>query len=177
MSSPHSTADEGMVLVAGVGNLFMGDDAFGSEVARRLLAAPAIEGVTVRDFGISAVDLLYRLERTERVVVVDVVARGGAPGTLYVLDPADDPEGVRSAEGIDNDTSSVHSLSAGDVLRFAAARARSGGACKHLRIVGCEPESFGEPEGRLGLSEVVAEAVERAVGLTTRVALELLRAS
>src|SRR5690242_10086258 len=76
------------VLIAGVGNLFFGDDAFGSEVARRLATRPQPDGVRVIDFGIRGLDLAYALsDGYAAVILADATARGGAPGTLYVLEP------------------------------------------------------------------------------------------
>jgi len=142
------------LLVAGIGNVWMGDDAFGSEVARRLIGRlPA--GVEVRDFGISALDLQYALERCEAAIVVDVVRRGGAPGTLYVLEP----EGGATVE-------LHHGVAATEVIQWAAEQRRRGGNPRTLWLVGCEPESFGDPdEGRLGLSAPVQRAVDDALAL------------
>ena len=75
------------ILVAGVGNIFRGDDGFGSEVVRRLLARPIPDGVRVIDFGIRGHDLAYAmLEGYDGVVFLDVTRRGGRPGTLYSLE-------------------------------------------------------------------------------------------
>src|SRR4051812_15952001 len=76
------------VLVAGLGNIFLGDDAFGVEVARSLAARPLPSGVSVRDFGIRGFDLAYALlEPWSAVILVDALSRGDAPGTLYLLEP------------------------------------------------------------------------------------------
>src|SRR5947209_14937351 len=86
------------VLVAGVGNIFLGDDAFGPEVARRLARRELPEGARVVDFGIRGLDLTYALlDGYEAVVLVDAAPRGGPPGTLYVLDVAG--EGSADTEG------------------------------------------------------------------------------
>src|SRR5947207_12410878 len=75
------------ILVAAIGNIFLGDDAFGVEVAQRLLRRELPEGVRVVDFGIRGLDLTYALlEGYEAVVLVDAAPRGGRPGTLYALD-------------------------------------------------------------------------------------------
>ena len=70
------------ILVAGIGNIFLGDDGFGVEVARRLNAQPPIDGVDVVDFGIRAVHLAYELAggKYDAAILVDAVPRGGAPG-------------------------------------------------------------------------------------------------
>src|SRR5881227_271903 len=81
-------SDRGRVLVAGVGNIFLGDDAFGVEVAQRLLRRGLPDAVRVVDFGIRGLDLTYALlDGYEAVILVDAAPRGGPPGTLYVLEP------------------------------------------------------------------------------------------
>lgn len=76
------------ILVAGIGNIFFGDDAFGVEVARRLLERPWPEKVRVVDFGIRGFDLAYAfLDGYDKVILVDTIQRGGTPGTLYVIEP------------------------------------------------------------------------------------------
>src|ERR1700719_105979 len=80
------------LLIAGVGNIFLGDDAFGVEGAQRLARRPLPEGVRVVDFGIRGLDLAYALlDGYEAVVLVDAAPRGGRPGTLYVLEPEPGP--------------------------------------------------------------------------------------
>ncbi len=146
------------VLIAGIGNIFLGDDAFGSEVARRLLARPWPAGVRVVDFGIRGFDLAYALcDGNDLTVLVDATPRGGAPGTIYVIEPdlselADDS---RSAALVD-----AHSLDPLQVLRMAHAQ---GAALKGIVLVGCEPADLGGDEGRLGLSEPVAAAVDETL--------------
>jgi hydrogenase maturation protease len=153
------------VLVAGVGNVFLGDDAFGVEVARRLAGRSLPAGVEVADFGIRGIDLTYALlDRYDAAVLVDAVVRGGAPGTLYVLEPetaADGPEPMMP-----------HDLDPAKVL--AVVRAMNG-RCRRILLVGCEPESLGdEYEGRMGLSETVAAAVDRAVETVESLVAELI---
>jgi hydrogenase maturation protease len=142
------------VLVAGVGNVFFGDDGFGVEVARRLAAAPLPPGVEVRDFGIRGIHLAFELlEPRALVVLVDAVQRGGAPGTLYVVEPALD-EAPAAAD--------AHAMQLPAV--FAAVRAM-GGTAPRLLLVGCEPASC----DALELSEVVRAAVEPAVELVIEI--------
>src|SRR6185369_15085580 len=86
-----------MILVAGIGNIFLGDDAFGCEVVQRLSRRPQPEGVRVIDFGIRGLDLVYALlKNNDAVILIDATARGGQPGTLYVIDP-EIPEDVHAA--------------------------------------------------------------------------------
>src|SRR5271166_4111356 len=78
----------GKVLVAGIGNIFLGDDAFGVEVVNRLMQHTLPENVRVADFGIRSFDLAYALMGDwELVILVDALPRGGEPGTLYTLEP------------------------------------------------------------------------------------------
>jgi len=144
------------VLIACIGNIFLGDDAFGVEVARRLAAIEMPEGVRVVDFGIRGIDLTYALtDGYESVILVDAAPRGGAPGTLYVLEPTVDeapgPEGAGTL--LD-----AHGMDPAKVLRLAAAM---GGRVGRLLMVGCEPEACDEPEDlQAGLSGPVRSAVD-----------------
>ncbi len=86
------------ILIAGIGNIFFGDDAFGCEVARRLCQSQWPDNVQVRDFGIRGIDLAYALMETfDQVILIDAVPRGGAPGTLYVIEP-DAPDPTRKPQ-------------------------------------------------------------------------------
>src|SRR5688572_21072323 len=89
------------ILVAGIGNIFFGDDAFGCEVARELSETSLPPNVTVRDFGIRGLDLAYTLlEGWDFVIFVDAVSRGRDPGTLYVIEPeVSEEQRSRSWEG------------------------------------------------------------------------------
>jgi len=148
------------ILVAGIGNIFLGDDAFGCEVLRRLVARPLPAGVEALDFGIRGFDLAYRILRGyDAVVLVDAAPRGGPPGTLYVIEPEID------ALAADQADSAVegHSLSPARVLQLVR---MLGGELPRLRLVGCEPAAIsGNDELPSGLSPEVAAAVEPAVEL------------
>src|SRR5262249_48402052 len=135
-------------LIAGVGNIFFGDDGFGCAVARRLAAEPLPGGVRAVDFGVRGIHLAYELASGwERAIGVDAGARGGVPGTLYVIDPhADAP----SAE-----TADAHGLDLGAVLALAETL----GAQARVTVVGCEAGDAGE---RIGLGVAVERAVEAA---------------
>ncbi|MGH7528923.1 MAG: hydrogenase maturation protease, partial [Gemmatimonadales bacterium] len=81
----------GGCLVGGIGNVVLGDDGFGVAVVSLLASRPLGAGVRIVDFGVRMVDLAYALlEPYERIILIDAVPRGGAPGTLYVIEP-DDP--------------------------------------------------------------------------------------
>jgi hydrogenase maturation protease len=136
------------VLVAGIGNLFLGDDGFGVEVLRRLSQRPLPEGVRAVDFGIRGVDLAYALlENWEAAIFVDATPRGGAPGTLYLLEPRTD--GPPSIE--------AHSM---DPVRVLSLARELGPIPPVLRVVGCEPADV---EEGIGLSPQVEAAVEPAI--------------
>lgn len=158
------------ILVAGVGNLFQGDDGFGCEVLRRLAGRALPPGVVARDFGTAALDLRFWMERHDAVVVVDVVARGRAPGTLVVLDPGNSAAGGPNTAGAE----AAHGLTATEVVTWAVARRARGEMPHELRVVGCEPATFGDPEeGALGLSDAVEAAVPRAIELVLEVVGQL----
>ena len=159
------------VLVACVGNIFLGDDAFGVEVARRLMGREQAEGVRVVDFDIRGLDLTYALlDGHDGVILVDAAPRGGPPGTLYVLEPsADDPPGPEDA----GPSIELHSLDPVKVLRLARAM---GGRVDRLVVVGCEPTApeDGSDDMRAGLSEPVRAAVDEAVLLVESLVARLI---
>jgi len=146
------------VLVAGVGNIFLGDDSFGVEVARSLSKRSLPEGVTVKDFGIRGFDLAYvLLDPWDAVIIVDALPRGEVPGTLYTMEP--------NLAEMGNPTSpdmamNPHGMDPVRVLHLAASMGTIGA---RILIAGCEPQDFGdELEGRMGLSAAVQNAVEPA---------------
>ena len=165
-AAPVPAALPGTVLVAGVGNIFAGDDAFGVEVVQRLALRPLPDGVRVVDFGTRAVDLAYALEdQCDALVLVDAAARGAAPGTLYVLEPQIEPAAAGGLE-------LTHALNPQTVLRMLSAGPTR---CRRAVIVGCEPQSMGEEDDiRVGLSAPVARALEGAVDLVHRIVIEML---
>lgn len=149
------------ILIACTGNIFLGDDGFGVEVAQRLAARPMAPGVVMKDFGIRSLDLIYALlEAWDLVILVDACRCGGEPGTLYLIEP-DEAENAHPGQ-LD-----AHSMNPGSVLRAVRAM---GGASNRVLIAGCEPEGFGsEDGGRMGLSAPVAAAVDDAVELIEKV--------
>jgi hydrogenase maturation protease len=144
------------VLIAGVGNLLRGDDGFGCEVARRLASRPLPDGVRVVDFGIRGIDLTYALlDGWDAAILVDAAARGDAPGTLYVIEPA--------ASGDAEPLIEAHAM---DPMRVLATVRSLGGALGCVRVVGCEPVHLGSDEEPLmGLSPAVEAAVAPAIAL------------
>jgi hydrogenase maturation protease len=148
----------GRVLVAGIGNIFLGDDAFGGEVVRRLQRRPLPKDVRVEDFGIRSYDLVYALmEDWDLAILVDALPRGDQPGTVYTLEP-EVLAGAGTATMAD-----AHSMNPVSVLQMLDAMgARKG----RLLVVGCEPATVEpDPEGNIGLSAPVKAAVEGAVSV------------
>ncbi|WP_428489453.1 hydrogenase maturation protease [Rhodopila sp.] len=152
-----------MILVAGIGNLFKGDDGFGTEVAQRLLRRPSRPGVKVVDFGIRSLDLTYALlDGYDAVVLIDTAQRGHPPGTISVIEPdAAVPENVMLEP---------HDLDPARVLRLSAAL---GGRRPVIRVVACEPLTFGDEDGAMGLSEPVAAALDAAIATVEQLVDEL----
>ena len=149
---------EKQILVAGVGNAWLQDDAFGGECARRLEARGVPPGVTVMDFGTGGLDLAYEVMRGyDELILVDISRQGGEPGTLYVLEP--DMEEL-SGPIEDGDTINPHSMDPQSVLRFVGA---VGGFSGKVVVIGCEPGEVDDVG--LGLTPAVAGAVERALAL------------
>ena len=147
----------GRTLVAGVGNVFFGDDGFGVEVVRRLSEGPLPPGVRAADYGIRGVHLAYELldRAYETVVLVDATPRGGTPGTVYLIEPdleslGDSGPGAADAHGMSPE------------LVFGLVRSL-GGSLGRVLIVGVEPTP--SEDEALGLSEPVEAAVGEAVAM------------
>jgi hydrogenase maturation protease len=154
-----AAAESPSVLIAGIGNIFLGDDAFGVEVAQRLAGRKLPERVKVVDFGIRGFDLAYALlDRFDVTILVDACPRGGAPGTLYVIEPDLNVSAQDAAEA-EQTTVDAHSMNPMNVIRMAKSM---GGELKRILLVGCEPLTLGPEEGAMGLSEPVAAMVEEA---------------
>jgi len=152
--------------VAGIGNVFFGDDGFGVEVVRRLHERLQPEGVRVIDFGIRGLDLAYALlDGYDAAILVDATPRGGSPGTLYVIEPDASPE-HDSSGSVD-----THGMTPGKVLQLAHAL---GGPVPLLRVVGCEPLLVVR-RGRHGHRPLVpvAAAVDPAIRLIESLVAEL----
>ena len=145
------------VLIACIGNIFLGDDGFGCEVAKRLAERNWPENVKVVDFGIRGFDLAFALlDGPDVTIFVDATPRGSQPGTLYTIEPElDELENV-GGDGIVD----AHSMNPMKVLSMVKSM---GGSFKKILLVGCEPATLGPEEGQMGLSEPVALAVPEAV--------------
>ena len=151
------------VLVAGIGNVFFGDDGFGVEVAERLAVHGVPEGVVLGEYGIRGIHLAHELlDGYDVLVLVDALPLGEVPGTVAVLevDPADVAAGGLPA--LD-----AHAMSPAVVLGLLAGL---GGRVGRVLVVGCEPAVI---DVGMGLSPPVAAAVDAAVGLVEEVLAEL----
>lgn len=146
------------ILIAGVGNIFHGDDAFGSEVARRLARTGLPQDVRVVDFGIRGHDLAFALQDGyAAVILLDVARRGRKPGMLSVVEI--DLGTLPEESGLEIDSHTMHPL------RVLCLLHAQGTKLPLIWLVACEPLTFGPDEGHVGLSEPVAMAVAEAIPL------------
>jgi hydrogenase maturation protease len=137
-------------LVAGIGNIFLGDDGFGCEVVRRLSEQGLPPAARVVDYGIRGMHLAYDLlDGWDRLVLVDALPDRGAPGRLQVLEvgPDDVAHGELDAHGM-------------DPAAVLSALGALGGRLPPTTLVGAQVADVRE---RIGLSPVVAAAVPAAV--------------
>ncbi len=147
-------------LVAGIGNLFLSDDAFGVEVSQRLSRRALPDGVRVEDFGIRGIHLAYELlDGYDTLILIDAVPMGEPPGTLALIEPACPPGPRRVPDGPDLPALDAHTMSPDVVL---ATLARLGGSVDRILIVGCQPGVLDEG---MGLSPAVEGVVDAAVDL------------
>ncbi|MCT7659491.1 hydrogenase maturation protease [Mycobacterium deserti] len=153
------------MLVAGLGNIFLGDDGFGPEVMRRVpqsLAGPRVELV---DYGIRGMHLAYDLlDGCQALVLVDAIPARGTPGRIHIIEA--DLESLATTTGLD-----AHAMDPAAV--FASLNAL-GGSPPHTVVIGCEVHSV---EEGIGLSEPVAAAVGEAVRAVESVVADLLARS
>ena len=158
------------ILVAGIGNIFWGDDAFGVEVAQRLIQRDWPAGVVVVDFGIRGIDLAYALmENYDAVILIDATQRGGEPGSLYVVEP--------EVDEIDSHESPLLQIETHEVVPHQSLRWTQfmGARCPYIRLVGCEPARIGsEDDMIMGLSQPVQAAVAEAERIVKKLVDEIL---
>jgi hydrogenase maturation protease len=160
------------ILVGGIGNVFLGDDGFGVEVAQTLAKSNFPSTVRVADFGIRGFDLAYALQDGyEATILVDAFPRGQPPGTVSVIEPdLENPASGSAEEGFVQ----PHAMNPMNVLRMAAAMH---GPLKRVLLVGCEPATFGGEEGKMGLSAPVEAAVQEAARVVTSLVERILNAA
>jgi hydrogenase maturation protease len=158
---PPGPAAAMRVLVAGIGNVFLGDDGFGIALADRLARQALPAGVEVVDYGIRGMDLAYAiLDGWDAVVLLDATPRGAAPGTLYLIEPEISPDALAVE---------THGMDPVKVLAMVQAL---GGRPPRTLVVGCEPQTRmrGDDEDVVAaLSEPVRAAMDEAVRLVTSV--------
>ena len=161
------------ILVAGIGNIFLGDDAFGVEVVREFEGRTLPGEVQVKDFGIRGYDLAFELaggasgNGYEAVILVDATPRGESPGTVYLIEPD-----LADLGRPDQASADGHDMGPVRVLQMAEAL---GGQPARLFFVGCEPGELESPDGRIGLSDVVRAAVPKAVEMIESLVKELMQ--
>jgi hydrogenase maturation protease len=155
------------ILIAGIGNIFRGDDGFGVEVVMCLARRNLPADVHVVDFGIRGIDLTYALmDGYSAVVMVDTMQRGEAPGIVSVIEPR-----LKEIEDEDQLGFSPHDL---DPVRAWQLARLLGANCPRLLVIACEPLTFGDETGAMGLSAPVTAAVEPAVAAAEMLARHLL---
>ena len=155
------------ILVAGIGNIFLGDDAFGSEVARRLTNETLPGEVRVTDFGVRSYDLVYAMmEEYDVTIFVDITSQSQPPGTLYLIEPD-----LNQLDQLDEKMADAHSMNPVRVLQMLRT---FGSSPKKLYLVGCEPAILEVEDGEIGLSESVEAAVPQAIELIKSLVDDLL---
>ena len=147
------------ILIACIGNIFLGDDAFGVHVAQRLMRCHFPKSIKIVDFGIRGLDLAYALlEDWDAAILVDAAPRGQTPGTVYVIEPELPEETI---PGADAPLLEPHSMDPVKVLRTVR---QLGGTLRRILLVGCEPAPLDlDTDIQMDLSPQVAAAIEPAV--------------
>jgi hydrogenase maturation protease len=150
----------GSILIAGIGNVFQGDDAFGVNVVERLSNLPLPANVRLMDVGIRSIDLAFALlDDHDLTILIDATSRGGTPGTVYTIEirPQDISDVCDEGSLINS-----HGL---DPVRVLSLAKSMGALLTNVVLIGCEPEVLDcDATGHIGLSKSAAYAVERAVG-------------
>lgn len=150
------------IFVVGVGNIFLGDDGFGVEVATRMRRRPVPEGVRVEEYGIRGVHLAYALLEGsfDLVILVDTLDLGEEPGVITAFEPELDGDAEVLPDAHDLDPASVMGLLSG-----------LGGSVGRMLVVGCQPSAL---EERMGLSPAVEAAVDEAISVLEELVQEQL---
>ena len=154
------------ILIAGIGNIFHGDDAFGVEVVRALQKRTLPADVQLTDFGIRSYDLAYAIrDNYAAVLFIDAMEQDEPPGTVYSMKL--ELDGISRQGAVVNG----HSMNPARVLQLVETL---GGTTSDLYLIGCEPETLQPVGGQLGLSDTVQSAVPKAVELTEKLVQQLL---
>ena len=172
MTGTGTGSGTGRTLVACLGNIFLSDDGFGVEVARRLARHELPDGVRVTDYGIRGMHLAYDLaEGFDSTILVDTTRRGGEPGTVYLIEPDPATDGTSPDPDPADGTAAMvarmtllnaHGMQPDLVLSLAGTLGAEAG---RVLVVGCEPASL---EEGIGLSAPVTAAVDDAVRMVTK---------
>jgi len=167
-NQPHQVEQKPSILVAGIGNIFLGDDAFGVEAVKRLAARKLPASIRVVDFGIRGFDLVYALQDGyETTILVDACPQGHPPGTIFVIEPdLNQPDGSGQQSVVE-----THGMNPMNVIRMAKTM---NAPLKQLLVIGCEPETLGGDEGQMGLSPAVEASLDEAVRVIESVVNRIL---
>jgi hydrogenase maturation protease len=146
------------ILVAGTGNIFLGDDAFGVETVRTLTDSSLPTEVSVMDFGVRRYDLAQAMadDSQRKVIVVDTSGRGDPPGTLHLIEP--------DVGHLSEEVSVFNGFTLNSAAALLMARELNKDAVRpgNVFVVGCEPATL-ETEDAPELSPPVRSAVSAAV--------------
>ena len=158
------------ILVAGIGNILLGDDAFGVETVRSLMREPLPHQVNVVDFGIRGYDLAHALadDANKSVILVDAAPRGEAPGTVYHIEP--------DVSGLSRTSTAIKGHTLNPVTVMLMARSLNEEAIRpgRVHLVGCEPAVLEPEDGSMELSPSVSAAVPDAVLMIRHLIEQLL---
>jgi hydrogenase maturation protease len=167
--NPQPQCTSARVLIAGIGNIFLGDDGFGVEVAQRLARCELPPEVRVVDFGIRGLDLTYALQDGyDTTILIDAFPHGKEPGTVSVIEPnLNDLEFGPDQGGFVE----PHGMNPMNVLRMAKAMKTP---LEHILLIGCEPAYLGGDDGHMGLSEPVETAVIEAMKIAQSLVKQIL---
>jgi hydrogenase maturation protease len=144
------------ILIAGIGNIFHGDDGFGCEVVRELQRRNFSSATTITDFGIRSYDLAYALtDGYDATILVDATSRGAKPGMVFLIEPD-----LSRLSELESSAVDAHSMNPVAVLQMAQSLGKIGGK---LFLVGCEPESLEDESGAMTLSAAVIAAIPSAI--------------
>jgi hydrogenase maturation protease len=158
------------VLIAGIGNIFLGDDGFGVEVAQRLARCELPPEVRVVDFGIRGLDLVYALQDGyDSTILIDAFPHGKAPGTVSIVEPNLNDLGVGGPD--QGKFVEPHAMNPMNVLQMAKAMKAP---LEHILLIGCEPAYLGGDDGHMGLSEPVETAVIEAMKIVQNLVEQIL---
>lgn len=161
-------SDKKRVMIAGIGNMFMKDDGFGSAVIKKMLNKNFPPGVEVKDFGTGGLKLAYDLMKGyDALILLDASQRGEKAGTLYVIQPDEKEFSGDLQEGGPIDP---HGADPVMVLRFVKAIGSWPG---QVSIVACEPETIEDFE--MGLSDKVIASLDKAVELVDEIVNQIYK--